>query len=99
MEFVAQKEDGFYAINAEAANFLKTIGNATVSIIGIVGSYRKGKSTLLNKLIGSRVFVTSESTQAKTKGLWFARLPQQDQQFVLLMDTEGIGSTEKEESH
>jgi hypothetical protein len=95
MEFITQKEDGKYVISSVAVDFLQKIGTANVSVIGIVGSYRKGKSTLLNKLIGMPVFGTSSSTKPKTKGLWVAELSPG----ILLMDAEGLGATDQTETN
>lgn len=94
MEFVTCDAEGKYKVNAQASQFLQS-QTCKISVVGVAGSHRMGKSTLLNRLLGSSAFATSSSTQSQTKGLWLA----QWKPGILLMDAEGLGSTDADDAH
>jgi GTPase Era involved in 16S rRNA processing len=72
--------------------------NMKVSIVAIAGPYRTGKSFLANRLLNqSQGFDIGSTTQACTKGIWIWNKPVQlnSDQIMLLIDTEGLASTER----
>ncbi len=93
MEFVIQQNDGKYTVNSSAISYLKNVGDSSIAIIGVAGLMRKGKSTLLNMMLGSRIFATSSGSNSKTRGLWMAELSPG----IVLMDCEGLGATHTDE--
>ena len=64
--------NGIFEIVEETANFLNQVEGG-VAFCSIVGSYRTGKSYLLNKIMeleGENAFKVSSSVNACTKGIW-----------------------------
>lgn len=94
MEFVVQR-GGVYEVTEECAALLQSMPQS-LTVVGVAGTYRQGKSTLLNRLLGGEpIFATSGSTKSQTKGLWIA--PWRDN--VLLLDCEGLGSSDASDEH
>ncbi|XP_053376108.1 guanylate-binding protein 1-like [Mercenaria mercenaria] len=72
--------------------------NAPLSIVGICGPYRSGKSFLANYIMGEKcVFEIGHSTDSQTKGIWVKciRHPTQRDQILMVLDTEGFGDAKK----
>ncbi|GAA5887046.1 hypothetical protein JCM3774_006356, partial [Rhodotorula dairenensis] len=64
-------------------------------VVAVFGSQSTGKSTLLNKLFGTRFDVMSESERRQTtKGIWMSKAADLD---VLVMDVEGTDGRERGE--
>lgn len=63
------------------------------NVVAVFGSQSTGKSTLLNKLFGTR-FATMDtiSRQQTTKGIWISRAKDTD---ILVMDVEGTDGRER----
>ena len=72
-----------------------------LGVASIVGKYRTGKSSLINRLLGlkpPRNFSVSPSVDACTKGIWVWSAPIENSETnvnILVMDTEGLSSTGK----
>jgi hypothetical protein len=69
-----------------------------VSVVSIAGPYRTGKSFLANRILNqSKGFDIGSTTQACTKGIWIWSKPVQvsSDHMMLLLDTEGLASTER----
>jgi GTPase Era involved in 16S rRNA processing len=79
--------------------FLESIQrNQKVAVVAIAGPYRTGKSFLANRLLNqSRGFEIGSTTQACTKGIWIwnKAVPLSEDVSMLLIDTEGLVSTER----
>jgi hypothetical protein len=93
MQFVSFGPGGF-VLDVDARNMLKTM-QAPLTIGAIIGRYRGGKSSLLNRLVGTDTFRTSSTVQAQTKGLMIHKLDDH----TILMDTEGLGSMDVSRDH
>lgn len=64
-------------------------------VVAVFGSQSTGKSTLLNKLFGTRFDVMSETERRQTtKGIWMSKGSDMD---VLVMDVEGTDGRERGE--
>ena len=66
--------------------------------MSIAGPYRTGKSFLANRILNqSKGFEIGSTTQACTKGIWIWNKPVQvsNDHVMLLLDTEGLASTER----
>ncbi|GAA5981785.1 hypothetical protein JCM10908_004608 [Rhodotorula pacifica] len=64
-------------------------------VVAVFGSQSTGKSTLLNKLFGTRFDVMSETERRQTtKGIWMSKGQDMD---VLVMDVEGTDGRERGE--
>ncbi|XP_068102713.1 guanylate-binding protein 4-like [Hyperolius riggenbachi] len=84
-------------VNQEAIEILNAINQPIVSV-AVVGMYRSGKSYLMNKLAGSlTAFEMGSEVGAKTKGIWMWCMPHpmDENQTLLLLDTEGLGDIAK----
>ena len=68
-----------------------------LAVVSIVGRYRQGKSYLANAIAEEQCFQTSDSVNAETRGVWFS--PRLVNDRVLIMDTEGLGSTDASANH
>lgn len=99
-------ENGNFQVNPEALEILKQI-EAPVSVLGVAGVYRSGKSFLLNRIIlnQERGFNVGSTVNACTKGIWIWGRPlkaqTEDGQIVnlIVLDSEGFGSLDQDSSH
>ena len=95
-----------FQINPEAIEILKAI-EAPMSIIGVAGAYRSGKSYLLNRVIlnQDKGFGVGSTINACTKGIWMWARPIKAQTEentlvnMVVIDSEGLGSLEADASH
>ncbi len=93
MQFI-RVQDGKFEVTQEARSLLSNQwSDIPLSIISVVGSYRIGKSSLLNWLTGKiDLFPTSNEVHAQTRGLWMAKdLYEND---ILYIDSEGLSNIE-----
>lgn len=106
--FIECCSDGTYAVHDEAIEFLRNL-NGPIGVVSIVGPYRTGKSTLLNRCLLQRQSLKIGSTvNACTKGILLVKhvlkgpsilenntksLP------VIVLDTEGLGSIDATNTH
>uniref|UniRef100_A0A803T2K6 GB1/RHD3-type G domain-containing protein n=1 Tax=Anolis carolinensis TaxID=28377 RepID=A0A803T2K6_ANOCA len=92
-----QNQEGRLSVCPEALGVLRSIRHPVV-VVAIVGLYRTGKSYLMNRLAGKR---TGEEMgggkYSNTKGIWMWCVPYPDQkdQTLVLLDTEGLGNVDK----
>uniref|UniRef100_F7GF41 GB1/RHD3-type G domain-containing protein n=1 Tax=Monodelphis domestica TaxID=13616 RepID=F7GF41_MONDO len=87
-------------VNQQALRILTSITKPVV-VVAIVGLYRTGKSYLLNRLAGkNKGFSLGSTIQSHTKGIWMWCIdhPTEPDHIVVLLDTEGLGDVEKEDS-
>lgn len=95
-----------FQVNPEALEILKQI-EAPMSVLGVAGLYRSGKSYLLNRIIlnQERGFSTGSTINACTRGIWMWGRPlkaqTEDGQIVnlIVLDSEGFGSLDQDSSH
>ncbi|XP_015680846.1 guanylate-binding protein 1 [Protobothrops mucrosquamatus] len=96
---VENRPDGL-RVSPEALQLLSEIRKPVV-VVSIIGLYRTGKSYLMNRLAGKTSgFSLGSTVQAKTKGIWMwcVPYPEQPHQTLVLLDTEGLGDTQKDSS-
>lgn len=96
-QLVHVDEAGRCHIQEEAAAYLGQF-EGKLSVIGIAGLYRTGKSFLLNRLLGSQSgFAVGSSVNPCTKGLWIwgEAVQLAPDHHCILIDTEGLGSTQR----
>ena len=89
------KEGDKVILNEEACNILSSL-TSPISVIATAGTYRSGKSSLLNFLMGSASFGVGCTTERCTRGIWMSRpvkgmLETGEECDVVFLDTEGIG--------
>lgn len=80
-----------------AASIINQI-QGRLAVVGIAGLYRTGKSFLLNRLLGLQEgFDIGPTVNPCTKGLWIWGQPVQlaADYHCILIDTEGLGSTQR----
>lgn len=77
-----------------------------IAVVAIAGLYRTGKSYLLNRILGKqKAFEVGGTVNACTKGIyiWGKTIEVKNVDgtdlSVLLIDTEGLGSTEKDATY
>ena len=99
-------EGAKYVVNKEAMAILQSI-EKPISVVGVVGMYRTGKSYLLNRIILNREkgFGVSGTVNACTKGIWMWGTPLKGQTEegrsvnVIVLDSEGLGAVDQEADH
>ncbi|XP_060561561.1 guanylate-binding protein 5-like [Ruditapes philippinarum] len=72
--------------------------NKKISVVGVCGIYRSGKSYLMNWIAGEKSgFNLGDTIQSETKGIWIwcKKHPIKSDQVLVLLDTEGLGDPEK----
>ncbi|XP_043732451.1 guanylate-binding protein 4-like [Cervus elaphus] len=88
------------SVNPEALKILDQISQPLV-VVATVGLYRTGKSYLMNRLAGqSHGFHLGSTVRSETKGIWMWCMPHPSKESctLVLLDTEGLGNVEKEDS-
>ncbi|ETW06675.1 hypothetical protein H310_02857 [Aphanomyces invadans] len=89
---------------------LQSLKHEPVAVICLAGQYRTGKSFFLNQMCRSKDlavvqsndgFVVGPTTESCTRGIWIWDADQRNArgEKVLLMDTEGIASTDNDETY
>jgi hypothetical protein len=93
-------EDGVYKVTPDGAVFLNSL-TEPLATIGCIGVYRSGKSALLSLLLQGKVFKTSSSVNAQTRGIWLSRksLKTESGMTMLIIDSEGGGATNANVAH
>ncbi|EGR28728.1 hypothetical protein IMG5_169250 [Ichthyophthirius multifiliis] len=94
------KNDNTLFLNQEALEILEQYDENNIAFVSIVGLYRTGKSTLINKLLNIDKgigFKVESSTKACTQGIWMWPDPQYNEQenlYIFFIDTEGSSNVE-----
>jgi hypothetical protein len=97
------EKTGEFVVSPEAVAYLNTV-QTKVAVVALAGSYRTGKSFLLNTIRGlngkeedhDAGFKVGATVNACTKGIWICPGDlenDEDDTTVILMDTEGFEST------
>ncbi|XP_071583295.1 guanylate-binding protein 1-like isoform X2 [Heliangelus exortis] len=84
-------------VQQEALELLSEVTQPVV-VVAITGPYRSGKSYLMNRLAAQRKgFSLGSTVQSHTRGIWMwcVAHPCQPGHTLVLLDTEGLGDTEK----
>ncbi|EGG24977.1 hypothetical protein DFA_03223 [Cavenderia fasciculata] len=94
-------------LNPRAASIIEQI-QGPLAIVSVIGPYRSGKSYLLNRMMSkklSRGFELGHTMESCTLGVWMWGVPfkhpivypdgTEEEVTVILLDTEGLGSTSK----
>ncbi|XP_013389597.1 guanylate-binding protein 1 isoform X2 [Lingula anatina] len=90
--FIGVDSDGKLFVHDETAEALQQHGKPVV-VIAIVGNARRGKSYLMNRMLGRQSgFPLGSTTNATTKGIWawLTDHPTRSNEHLLLLDTEGL---------
>ncbi|OWZ23223.1 Guanylate-binding protein [Phytophthora megakarya] len=113
LPFVLVDDDGGFRVSPEACAVLEKVKTRLV-VVAVAGLYRTGKSFLLNLLVrhaqgvsGASAagqdagFAVGGTVNACTKGIWMwgQPIPLDDDTSVLFLDTEGLGSVDREQTH
>ena len=96
---LVDEAQGTYEVCEEAKEILKDVVEP-FGVVSIVGKYRTGKSFFLNKcLLDSSAFPVGNTIQACTKGLWLFEDPLKGPIPIFVIDTEGIGALDANNTH
>lgn len=95
-----------FKVNPQAVAYLQSVPKP-ISVVGVAGMYRTGKSYLLNRVILNKNegFGVSPTTNACTKGIWVWSKPLQgraengESVNVIVIDSEGIGALDETQDH
>ncbi|GMF10212.1 unnamed protein product [Phytophthora lilii] len=108
LPFVLVDDDGGFRVSPEACAVLERVKTRLV-VVAVAGLYRTGKSFLLNLLVkqlqrepqAAGGFAVGGTVNACTKGIWMwgRPIPLDDDTSVLFLDTEGLGSVDREQTH
>lgn len=98
--------NGKLEFNPEAKNVLKKI-DGPISVIGVAGKYRTGKSYLLNQVILNKNegFGVGGTINSCTKGIWMwnkclkGTSPEGKIVNVIILDSEGLGAIDVDANH
>ena len=90
----------------EALKILESI-NSPISVVGVAGMYRTGKSYLMNRVIlnKSSGFGVAPTINACTKGIWMWGKPLKGESEdgkitnVIVIDSEGLGAVDQDSTH
>jgi len=98
MQFV-RIVDNAPQVTAEAEEYLVGIGDKAISVVGVIGPYRSGKSYLLNQMVGEEdMFKTSSTVNAQTRGLYLATKLVGDNEDIIMVDSEGFGNVQVDQN-
>ncbi|OQR87513.1 guanylate-binding protein [Achlya hypogyna] len=107
---VRVEADGSFHVDEAAVEKLNKI-KGKIAVVAVAGLYRTGKSFLLNLLVNQQSptataaqghgFAVGGTINACTKGIWMWGEPftLEDGTSVIFLDTEGIGSVDREQTH
>ncbi|XP_045173788.2 guanylate-binding protein 3-like [Mercenaria mercenaria] len=90
-------ETGHFDLREKVMNEIQSI-DVSLSVVAIAGSYRTGKSYLMNRLAGSsKGFSLGHSVKSHTKGIWVWCVihPNESNHVLVLLDTEGLANPRK----
>lgn len=101
-----QESNREFRLSEEGKNILKNL-ESPVSIVGVAGMYRTGKSYLLNRVLLNRKFGfgVGPTVNPCTKGIWIWGSPIKGRTLdgspcsVIILDTEGIGALDQDSDH
>lgn len=97
LQLIRIDDTGNCHLQEDAVHVLNQI-QGRLAVVGIAGLYRTGKSFLLNRLLDLQDgFEIGPSINPCTKGLWIWGQPVQlaSDYHLILIDTEGLGSTQR----
>jgi Guanylate-binding protein, N-terminal domain/Guanylate-binding protein, C-terminal domain len=95
-----------FTLSSEGKEFLSSL-SSPISIIGVAGLYRTGKSYLLNRVLLNRKkgFGVGPTVNPCTKGIWIWGAPIKAKTITnqdctaIILDTEGIGALDQDSDH
>ena len=90
----------------DALKIIESI-NAPISVVGVAGMYRTGKSYLMNRVILNRSsgFGVAPTINACTKGIWMWGKPLKSESEdgkitnLIVIDSEGLGAIDQDSTH
>lgn len=99
-------ENNEIALNPEAIEILKNIP-PPISVVGVAGNYRTGKSYLVNRIIlnKNKGFDVGKSINPCTKGIWMwgrplkGTTPDGKIVNVIVLDSEGLAAIDVDSNH
>lgn len=96
--FIEVDENYRFSVSTDAMSMLEEQRKKKIAVIAIAGPYRSGKSFLANRFLERmKGFEIGSTVQSCTRGIWIwnKMIPLNDEVDALLIDTEGLNSTDR----
>ncbi|KAJ3033945.1 Guanylate-binding protein 4 [Rhizophlyctis rosea] len=102
-ELITADSSGHFAIGPTARQILQSVGTTSITVVGVIGPFKKGKTHLMNEFMDSgesdkpvQRFQSSNDIRGCTRGVWaWGRFNEQMNKLTIALDSEGLSDHDK----